>query len=77
MAGLIQTMTLGEKTRLCIGTGSWTTAAVESAGIPQMLMADGPHGVRRVEDVRGSFKSVYLRPVCQLLTVSFRHGIAI
>jgi beta-glucosidase len=48
---LIKKMTLEEKAALCTGAGPWTTTPVERLGIPEMTVTDGPHGVRRVEDV--------------------------
>jgi beta-glucosidase len=48
---LIKEMTLEEKAALCTGAGPWTTTPVERLGIPEMTVTDGPHGVRRVEDV--------------------------
>jgi len=48
---LIKKMSLEEKAALCTGVGPWTTIAVERLGIPPMTVTDGPHGVRRVEDV--------------------------
>lgn len=48
---LIAQMTLEEKAALCTGAGPWTTTPVERLGIPQMTVADGPHGVRRLEDL--------------------------
>ena len=48
---LVQQMTLEEKAALCTGASSWTTTAVDRLGIPEMFMADGPHGVRRVPDI--------------------------
>lgn len=48
---LIQQMTLEEKAALCTGASSWTTTPVERLGIPEMIVSDGPHGVRRVPDV--------------------------
>ncbi|UCG26376.1 MAG: glycoside hydrolase family 3 C-terminal domain-containing protein [Chloroflexota bacterium] len=45
-------MTLEEKAVLCTGASAWTTAPVERLGIPEMIVSDGPHGVRRVPDVR-------------------------
>ncbi len=48
---LIKEMSLEEKAALCTGAGSWTTTPVERLGVPQMTVTDGPHGVRRVEDL--------------------------
>lgn len=48
---LITQMTLEEKATLCTGASAWTTTPVERLGIPEMLVSDGPHGVRRVPDV--------------------------
>ncbi len=48
---LIAQMTLEEKAALCTGASSWTTTPVERLGIPEMIVSDGPHGVRRVADV--------------------------
>ncbi len=44
-------MTLEEKAALCTGASAWTTQPVERLGVPQMVVSDGPHGVRRVPDV--------------------------
>ena len=48
---LIKKMSLEEKAALCTGAGPWTTTPVERLGIPEMTVTDGPHGVRRVEDL--------------------------
>jgi beta-glucosidase len=48
---LINQMTLEEKAALCTGASAWTTTPVERLGIPEMIVSDGPHGVRRVPDV--------------------------
>jgi len=48
---LIKKMTLEEKAALCTGAGPWTTTPVDRLGIPEMTVTDGPHGVRRSEDV--------------------------
>ncbi len=48
---LIKKISLEEKAALCTGASPWTTTPVERLGIPEMTVADGPHGVRRVEDV--------------------------
>jgi beta-glucosidase len=44
-------MTLAEKASLCTGASAWTTTAVPRLGVSEMLVTDGPHGVRRVPDV--------------------------
>ncbi len=44
-------MTLEEKAALCTGASPWTTTPVERLGIPELIVSDGPHGVRRVSDV--------------------------
>jgi beta-glucosidase len=48
---IISQMTLEEKAALCTGASLWTTTPVERLGVPEMLVSDGPHGVRRVPDV--------------------------
>ena len=48
---IIAQMTLEEKAALCTGASAWTTTPVERLGVPELIMSDGPHGVRRVPDV--------------------------
>ncbi len=48
---IISRMTLEEKAVLCTGASPWTTAPVERLGVPELIMTDGPHGVRRVGDI--------------------------
>ncbi|MBN2503444.1 MAG: glycoside hydrolase family 3 C-terminal domain-containing protein [Anaerolineales bacterium] len=47
---ILAQMTLEEKAALCTGASAWTTVPVERLGIPEMIVSDGPHGVRRVPD---------------------------
>ena len=47
---LINQMTLLEKAALCTGATAWTTTPVQRLAIPEMMVTDGPHGVRRVPD---------------------------
>lgn len=48
---LVAQMTLEEKAALCTGASMWSTTPVERLGIPEMIVSDGPHGVRRVPDI--------------------------
>jgi len=60
---LVSKMTLEEKAALVTGASNWTTIPVERLGIPEMVVSDGPHGVRRVEDV-SSIAQVSLPATC-------------
>ena len=44
---LIQKMTLEEKCYLLSGKDFWQTRSVERLGLPNVTLADGPHGVRQ------------------------------
>jgi len=52
ITNLIEKMSLEEKAALCTGASAWTTVPVERLGVPEMVVSDGPHGVRRVPDVQ-------------------------
>nr|MBA3527845.1 glycoside hydrolase family 3 protein [Propionibacteriaceae bacterium] len=43
---LVAELTLEEKASLCLGSTFWHTAPVERLGIPRIMVADGPHGLR-------------------------------
>ena len=40
-------LSLEEKAALTSGADFWTTTAVDHAGIPSIMMTDGPHGLRK------------------------------
>ncbi|MBQ8296867.1 MAG: glycoside hydrolase family 3 C-terminal domain-containing protein [Ruminococcus sp.] len=44
---IVSEMTLEEKAGLCSGADFWHTKAVERLGVPQMMVCDGPHGLRK------------------------------
>ncbi len=46
---LVSVMTLEEKASLCSGKDAWRTKPIERLGIPAIMMADGPHGLRKQE----------------------------
>jgi len=48
---IIQQMTLEEKAALCTGAGPWTTTPILRLGVPELVVSDGPHGVRHPQDV--------------------------
>src|SRR3712207_8112499 len=43
---LLGELTLPEKASLTSGSSFWYTAPVERLGIPRIMVADGPHGLR-------------------------------
>ena len=48
---LVAQMTLEEKAALCTGASAWTTTPVKRLDLPELLVSDGPHGIRRVADI--------------------------
>ncbi len=44
---LVAKMTLEEKAGMCSGSDFWHTQGVERLGIPEMMVTDGPHGLRK------------------------------
>lgn len=51
LQSIIAQMTLEEKAALCTGASAWSTTPIERLGVPEMIVSDGPHGVRRQPDV--------------------------
>ncbi len=49
---IIDKMTLEDKAALCTGASAWTTTPIEHLGVPEIIVSDGPHGVRRVPDAK-------------------------
>lgn len=48
---IIEKMTLEEKAALCTGASAWSTTPIDRLDVPEMIVSDGPHGVRRVPNV--------------------------
>lgn len=47
---IVRKMTLEEKAGLCSGADFWRTKTVERLEVPQMMVSDGPHGLRKQEE---------------------------
>lgn len=73
---LLKELTLEEKSSLCSGADFWHTEAIERLGIPSVMVADGPHGLRKQDDlvdhlgVAESVKAVCF-PTASALACSF------
>ncbi len=50
VAAVLGQLTLEEKASLVLGSDFWHTASVERLGIPAVMVADGPHGLRKQPD---------------------------
>ena len=50
---ILSKMTLEEKARLCSGLDNWHTKPVERLNIPSIMVADGPHGLRKEQPSAG------------------------
>ena len=48
---ILKQMTLEDKIALCSGENFWETKKYEKYGIPSLFMCDGPHGLRKQENV--------------------------
>jgi beta-glucosidase len=68
---------LGDKVRLTLGSDMWHTAAVESAGIEQVALSDGPHGLRKAApDDFFSSEPATCFPTASALACSWDPGLA-
>ncbi len=48
---LLNQITLEEKASLCSGLNAWQTKPVERLGVTSIIVADGPHGLRKQADI--------------------------
>ncbi len=50
LQAIISKMTLEEKAALCTGASPWSSTPLERLDVPELIVSDGPHGVRRPID---------------------------
>lgn len=62
---IISQMTLEEKASLCSGRDSWHTKAVKHLGIPEIMVSDGPYGLRKQDlTLKNSGANDSIKAVC-------------
>lgn len=67
---IISEMTLEEKAGMCSGADFWHLKSVERLGIPQVMVSDGPHGLRKQDEsadhlgINDSIKAVCFPTAC-------------
>ena len=47
---IVSQMTLEEKAGMCSGLDFWHLKHVDRLGIPEVMVSDGPHGLRKQDD---------------------------
>lgn len=67
---IISKLTLEQKAGLCSGKDFWHLKSVEELGLPQIMMTDGPHGLRKQPEkgdrggIDGSVPATCFLPAC-------------
>ena len=67
---IVKEMTLEEKAGMCSGKDFWHLKSVERLGIPEVMVSDGPHGLRKQADeadhlgLNDSIKAVCFPTAC-------------
>jgi beta-glucosidase len=49
---ILESLSLEEKVSLCSGENQWYLKSIARLGIPPVLISDGPHGLRKQEEIR-------------------------
>lgn len=62
--GLVAQMTLEEKAGLCSGKDFWRLKSVERLGIPEVMVCDGPNGLRKQSEKEGAGINDSIEAVC-------------
>ncbi|MDR2091109.1 MAG: glycoside hydrolase family 3 C-terminal domain-containing protein [Clostridiales bacterium] len=51
-AEITRELSVAEKASLASGKSFWTTQEIDRLGVPSVMMTDGPHGIRRVDETK-------------------------
>lgn len=69
-ASRVSGLSLEERAQLLAGESHWKTYAAPSAGIPSLLLSDGPHGLRKQEGAQDCMGVAESRPATCFPTAS-------
>lgn len=69
---LISKMTLEEKASLCSGKDFWHLKGLEKFNIPEIMVCDGPHGLRKQTGSQDNL-GINGQRACHLLSNSRHH----
>lgn len=76
---ILSELTLEEKASLCSGEGFWHTKSVERLDIQRIMVSDGPHGLRKVNEEKDCLTDESIKAVCfptaSSLACSFDRGL--
>ena len=61
---ILSKLTLEQKADLCSGLNAWNTYPIAELGIPEILMTDGPHGLRKHYDEDTAMLETSLPATC-------------
>lgn len=61
---ILKELTLEEKASLCSGSDAWHTQPIPRLDIPAVMVSDGPHGLRKVNETADMSNQAAIEAVC-------------